>query len=122
MNVKLLRKVKKHILEEPKRLNMYEGLIADSSVPCGTAGCIAGWACVLDARISVPKAGFEPWGTISRQAKDALGLADDQAFRLFRSWMWPDKFASDFDEADKATQAKVTAARIDHFIKTNGEE
>ena len=53
MNTRLLRKVQKHILEEPRRLNM--DIILDDRVsardpknpPCGTVGCIAGWAIVL---------------------------------------------------------------------------
>lgn len=65
LNVELLRKVKRHILAEPKRLVMSEGLVYgtagetyspsaaynepdDLPFPkCGTVGCIAGWTCVV---------------------------------------------------------------------------
>ena len=47
MNVRLLRKVQKHILEEPKRYDQDIVAKASSEAPCGTACCIAGWAEVL---------------------------------------------------------------------------
>jgi hypothetical protein len=57
MNVKLLRKIQKHILEEPRRLDMDVVLVKDidpaswrDAPPCGTVGCIAGWACALSGK------------------------------------------------------------------------
>jgi len=55
--VKLVEKVQKHILEEPKRFDM--GILVqkfanpqlssyESMPPCGTVGCIAGWVSIID--------------------------------------------------------------------------
>jgi hypothetical protein len=94
MNVKLLRKVKRHILEEPKRFLMstidthgapgeetgYGGKFAK----CGTAACICGWACALS-------------GTAWREARFAtaeklLGITPNEAARLFEPGCWPEQF------------------------------
>src|ERR1700739_464311 len=59
--VKLLRQVKDHILEEPKRLSMGSWMViyptgfptSASWLPaCGTVGCIAGWTVLLHDRKS----------------------------------------------------------------------
>lgn len=55
MNVKLLREVAEHILEEPKRFQMETFISRDMDFfrrrhiapACGTVGCIAGWTCIL---------------------------------------------------------------------------
>jgi hypothetical protein len=46
MNVKLLRKVAKHILAEPKRWGFMWRLHTTDS-PCGTQACIGGWTELL---------------------------------------------------------------------------
>lgn len=51
MNVALLRKVQRHIFEEPKRVDMEDycyGEPHDEGGPeCGTVACIAGWSVML---------------------------------------------------------------------------
>jgi hypothetical protein len=142
MNVKLLRKVKAYILAEPRRLDMdVVGVIAQGgdAPPCGTVGCIAGWAGLLALTV-VPK---NPEARVDRMSwirgQDALHLTDAQANRLFRepskagdevynmgvaySASWPARFARRYVRASRpATRAKITAERIDHFIKTKGRE
>ena len=131
MNIELLNKVKAHILEEPRRLEMVDWIVdaeeipvEDNRPPCGTAGCIAGWAAMLDGgfnrSIHFPR----------RYATDALGIDPyGQAERLFYLSQWPAQFKFDKDrpdvsfyKLDKETQARLTAARIDYFIATNGTD
>lgn len=130
MNVKLLRKVQKHILEEPRRINMntvisYVDPSDKESPPCGTVGCIAGWTNILSRN---------PDGYMY-DAAAALDLNPAQKRRLFTEpfytgkkkfpadTTWPAKFAARYEKAKTAkTRAKVTSERIDHFIKTKGKE
>jgi hypothetical protein len=130
VNVKLLRQIKKHILKNPDRLYMGEGILvgepgdalpiweANKEFPeCGTTACIAGWACILSG--SNPKRLVRsPWMTIRRKAQKLIGIEGDPDF-LFQDEQWPSKFANAFERAVTAkTQAKITGERIDHFIKT----
>jgi hypothetical protein len=136
VNTRLLRRVQKHILAEPRRLNM-DCLLDSVSVerktnpPCGTVGCIAGWAAFL-TQGAAAHVSSESW----LGAQDALALTSEQALRLFvepkyavekslyyGDETWPLKFARKYLSAKTARQrAKVTAARIDHFIATKGAE
>lgn len=130
MNTKLLRKVQKHILAEPRRLNMDCILIRDLDTEdtdnplCGTVGCIAGWAWVISGKkgddFNLADAGKE------------LALRPIEQDRLFTepkyAWegchsTWPIDFAKAYRAAsDAETRAEVTSKRIDHFIKTKGRE
>jgi hypothetical protein len=94
LNVKLLNRVKKHLLEEPKRY--YQGWWANKATKedgfegaappaCGTQGCIAGWAVFL----TEPKS---KWDKIiqktynidfGRKARKLLGLTVKQGDALF---------------------------------------
>lgn len=131
LNVKLLRKVQKHILAEPRRLNMnvVVGKVDTSESPCGTVGCIAGWTCILSG---VPEA-----DTDLRKAQSLLGLTREQRDRLFAEprygledydgtsyeAVWPKSFARRYENArTQKTMAKIAAGRIDHFIATKGAE
>lgn len=128
MNVKLLRKVVKHILAEPKRLVMgswlqrklYEDDYIDANdiarpfPKCGTAGCIAGWTCELSKKGHVRR--------IDWMAKRLLGLTTLEARRLFLPDQWPDRFGSGVADDGKKKTAAIAAARIEHFIKTKGKE
>jgi hypothetical protein len=119
INVKLLRKVKRHILLEPKRLNMGcfiarkdelqdDPLMYPVKFPsCGTVGCIAGWAVALSTEKKLK------YGRIEGAAKRLLGLTPRQAYYLF------------YDEDGIVTaapqtvwHARQTAKLIDHFIET----
>jgi hypothetical protein len=139
LNVKLLRRVQKHILAVPERLDM--GFLAlkvntedEGAPPCGTVGCIAGWAHMLTLK-KFPKTSREisnaddvAW----ERAEKKIGLSHNDSYALFgepRFYQdtdfrrWPAKFAVRYLKAKKAkTRAKVTSDRIDHFIKTKGAE
>jgi hypothetical protein len=122
MNVKLLRKIKKHILEQPKRLLMGRWIVNKGDyatekvrfAKCETAACIAGWACIL--------AGQGKPQDVSLTAEKLLGLGWRQASRLFQPLEWPDKFDAGLLDNGTAKTAKMAARRIEHFIKTKGRE
>lgn len=127
MNVELLRKVQKHILEEPRRLNMDVVLNkVDTKIkhnpPCGTVGCIAGWTVMLTGN----EGEFGRYD-LAVQLLDLNGTQRDKLFREPRMSEellgWPATFAKRYMRAKTAkTRAKVTSDRIDHFIQTEGRE
>jgi hypothetical protein len=127
MKTKLLREVAKHIAEEPRRLNMH--LISTrvdpsrhEAPPCGTVGCIAGWACMLSG-MGIDEANW-------RKGEEILGLTSDQSMKLFDfpttdgfNDGWPRKFGKRYVNA-KTPRGRMlaTVARIEHFIATKGAE
>lgn len=133
MNVELLERVKQHILEEPLRLEMGEGLMfrapgterrayyTDSIVQtpvCGTVGCIAGWACLLTDK----NWDDTSWDSIRFRARELIGLNYWQSSRLFYMAAWSAEFKERYiATTTPAERAQVTAERIDAFIKSNGE-
>jgi hypothetical protein len=132
LNVKLLRRIQKHILEEPRRFIMRtfvikgepeneiwsDGFNNRQKLPaCGTAACIAGWAAILGgAKLRRDKHGeINYWSP----AKRLLGLGYSQSEALFNSTQWPPAFKERYSFAKEPTErAKIGAERIEHFIKT----
>lgn len=126
LNVRLLRRVKRHILEEPKRFIMdaviYRGKPGEyfhsdgdtQVVPdCGTACCIAGWAIKLAGKRINSRGGNLD------KAADLLGLDQKGNSRLFLADDWPARFRQRYSNAITAQErAKIAAARIDHLITT----
>lgn len=138
LNVKLLRKIQAHILEEPKRLNMLDwdktegDRPEDMKPPCNTVGCIAGWACHLtDKRPKTPN-GFVRLvaevlglGLTDKYYYDFLHFSRGPAAKLFIPDRWPKRYKSSLDKLRREftpkamlQKAKITVKRIDHFIKT----
>ena len=132
MNIPLLKKIQKHIKEEPRRLNMDDWILRKDEfiqnkkqlayvlsrkikdIPkCGTVCCIAGWADVLSGN-----------GQFSyNRAKTILNLTSDQASQLFFVGGWPKEFRSEFESTlNLKKRANITVNRITHFIKTGGKE
>lgn len=126
LNVRLLRKIQKHILEEPRRLEMgaWGYRIGSFSArhygpPCGTVGCIAGWALWLN--------GIDPTGAdVSAKSAELLGLppsgrlgeVTQEQHVLFYTDHWPTKYRHQFNKAKTPVgRARATARRIDYFIK-----
>ena len=119
---RLLRKVAKHILEEPKRLNMMRFInrkgdgwpIYGEYPECGTMGCIAGWAVALSTDELVK------YNDIQDRAAKLLGLNPAQQNVLFFYGKWPIEFQKRLlrTEIQTLPYAKVTADRIEHFIRT----
>lgn len=127
MNVKLLRKVAKHILAEPKRLYMSSYIVRkekmeiDRPYPkCGTAACIAGWTCLLTPQLKnfALNENYDAHGP----AEKILGLSRMEANRLFLPGHWPEKFVGGISDDGKKKTAEVAVARIEWFIKTKGRE
>lgn len=132
MNTKLLRQVKRIILDEPKRLYMttwiYTALEGESErPPCGTLGCIAGWAALLDSggadNLNKAKDAIRGKGeSVAKVAKKALELGVGQANRLFYLPGWPRHFHHSYVSAKTPKErAKIAAERIDKFIATGGK-
>lgn len=127
MNVKLLRKVAKHIAEEPNRFQMGDWIIkkgdegerfreyshngkstSHNFAPCGTAACIGGWTQIISKR---------------KNSKAALAINGEQAIRLFNVSVWPEQFETPYLLAKTpAKRVRIAVARIEHFIKTKGQE
>lgn len=129
-----------------------KSLVREHAIPhelpaCRTQGCIAGWGIFLtrpsiwkslfhkvDHDQSMPIEDAEPFeeNTVHEVAMELIGLTDEQAKQLFyfKGWVWngpevgwPAKFAEAYNVAKSAKQrAKVTVARIKHFIDTDGRE
>lgn len=144
INVELLKKVKKHILEEPRRLLMDdlvvrkmddEDFVADDGkmvkfASCGTAACIAEWSVLLTD-------GLWPEGDLWRRAAKLLGIPKDQicsngfyddngeyisipvlAEKLFYVDEWPVAYRIPYKKARSQKQrAKIAAKRIEAFIR-----
>lgn len=136
MNVRLLRRVQKHILQEPNRLMMGDYVwhdrpgvkvetdgILHRMPECGTAACIAGWTCLLEKNPkNVDTYVRTRIGKWSDTAAALLGISKGYD-RLFFVDYWPERFQERFYEAKtKLQQAKITAKRIDFFINTKGTD
>lgn len=152
MDVRLLRRIQKVILAEPRRVNMAywakgrKDLIAGNQViddwwgynedlepsqvpPCGTVGCICGWGIALTTKLRSDKlAAKVRKSTMDRSfprgALKLFGLTGAQADRLFIPTSWPDDYYERLNKYSFGTKryAKVVCARIDRFIKTKGVE
>lgn len=102
MNVELLRKVQKAILEEPLRINMDnwaftpgEQELMDQTPRCGTVGCIAGWTIAIQFNLFDSDGDdtlADYGGCYEMAAMSELGLSNVQSNRLFYPHLWPEKF------------------------------
>jgi hypothetical protein len=125
LNVKLLRKIQKHILEEPKRLVMRDWIITKAEgyksfrndaeeitkfPKCGTAACIAGWAVILSGDKITPGATLR----VLDKARNLLKTEDD---RLFFTMGWNPKLDAAYTAAKSAKKrAKIASKQIDQYI------
>jgi len=124
---RLLRKVAKHILDEPKRFIMaawfykrsdYRPSVDDFSYhgdfpTCNTAACIGGWSVVLGS-----KKNPDDILDVQRYAARLLGLTPSRVAVLFDAWAWPTPFDKFQSATDPRKRAQIAAKRIEHFIKT----
>lgn len=129
MNVKLLRKIKKHILEEPRRFLMRTFMVRKSEVvgktfngdsyqripfaKCGTAACIGGWAVLLSDGMDAPI------DCVRERANQLLGLSpNDMHNEVYEVNYWPEEFSSAYREAKtQRARATVAAKFIDYLTK-----
>lgn len=124
LNVKLLEKIREHILDEPKRMNMGCWITQgeDLKPACKTVGCIAGWAVAL----SIPKtrrtfAKDLPVSSvdIERMAEELLRLPHYHTDELFLPLHWPERFTHRLNKYAPGSQkyAAVVSARIKAYEK-----
>ena len=132
MNTKLLRRVAKHISEEPRRFDMgymttpLDEIPKRRQPPCGTVACIAGWALILSKKAKYNNEEFpvdsngNQLGAI--QAAQLLQIPN-WGTNLFYVDDWPRSFRAQYTKARTAKRrADIAVARIEHFIKTKGAE
>ena len=142
MNIKLLRKVQAAIKQRPKQFQMSNWFShwLDATRNnnylhaggCGTAACIAGWALHLSGKSRQVDTTARRYDTVDyidmiAVAGDVLGLSGSEAGgparNLFMVEYWPSEFRARWERVSTpVAQAKIAIARIDHFIKTKGEE
>lgn len=127
MNTELLLKVKAAILEEPRRLDIWDWQrreVGDNSPACGTVGCIAGWADILyrtggDTSPAAIAACEIVVDGVQERARLAVGLTRDQAEWLFHpdgGWPFDLHTLLEYTERGTAEHASVVASAIDRFI------
>ncbi len=126
-----LRKIAKHILEQPRRMDMGNWYCTGDSAKdeygshtpkCGTVGCIAGWAVQLygdKALLEEAAAPYSEGVNFSDEAQRLLGLTARQAGELFLPGYWPEEFREQLDDYSQGTKryAKVVADRIEDFAR-----
>lgn len=130
LNVKLLRKIQRHITEEPRRFFMADFVALSSDAkkwsrgtsssdlspvppPCGTAHCIAGWINEFIGRSAADTdAACLAIGLVPDPA-DALGYSP-----LFYLPKWPKMLRSRYEKAKTPkARAKIACDRINYLIK-----
>jgi hypothetical protein len=136
LNKPLIRKIIKHITEEPNRYSQeYIIRVGEPEKPinpnnyncfhtfpaCGTAACLGGWACILSR-----KRPHKEWfiNQLPLGGK-ALGLSDERQEILFSANPeidWPTPFNSRWLRATIPSQeVKVAVAMLKKVIETNGK-
>lgn len=126
MNIELLKKVRAHILEEPKRLFMPGFLArkvsdddegAERYPACGTIGCYAGWIYELSGEHG------DEGVKLSMKAADLAGLDHVSANRLFFEYVtgWSEEDNRKLWSGDGTPEtAALAAKRLDLFIESGG--
>ena len=126
-----LRKIEKFILKEPKRFNMREGLVLSENAvdqleqpPCGTACCIAGAAYIIGNDFKNLNNISREWTQVGSYATGYLDFRDYRTRdRLLHANEWPEFYKTSYIHSKTAAErAFIGAARIEHFIATNGVE
>jgi hypothetical protein len=113
LNLELFRQIREKIASTPVAYDQTRWGRREIAAPCGTAACIAGWACVLSGSASlstVQSAGtgavvYTPSGSldIPATAQRVLGLSEEEADVLFTSdpeGEWGNEDYDDDDEDD----------------------
>jgi hypothetical protein len=129
LNRKLFLRIKKHILEEPKRFNMdiyiYKttNTLSQDNPPCGTVACIAGWSNILGDNIDVKTLSF-PYFIDQEVETKRLGLKLDEDFSssVFFVKQWPTQWKTKYDGAISIQEkAEVAADFIDYILEHEKE-
>lgn len=121
LTVTRLRAVAAAILAEPKLYNQWQGkaLVRPSGQSCGTPSCLLGWARALFSPRSRSENSMAP-------GRRVLQLTNEQTYLLYVPGAWPADYREAYEAAkesrDDFTAACVAVARIEHFIRTQGQE
>lgn len=118
MNVALLEKITEAILVNPTDFSMDQW-------HCETTHCIGGWAqrCSGVEETTDVQQMAELLGIEYKRNSHQLVDEDCQAGRLFLASLWPKVFRDVYYATkDNSARAQVAAARISHFIATEGRE
>lgn len=127
LNIELLKQVRDKIATTPQAYNQETWGQPSAAAPCGTAACIAGWACILSGAMTPEKlydlGETRHWERIEGVAQDKLGLTLDEADTLFNGEpeiKWPGAFADLWIDSygDQLQQAQVAVEYLDHIIET----
>jgi len=126
MNEALLRQVMDEIRKEPKQFDITSWFDRQASEsPCGTTGCIAGWAVALVHHKGDLKAASQnPILYPGKVGQKLLELSYEEKQRLFFLEHWPKAYRDAYwaNGATAQCRARATVARIEHFIATEGKE
>lgn len=129
LNVRLVRKIIRHILAEP--LRYWQEWTIDTGTPgelirssgqrfakCGTVACIGGWAYIL----STTRPRLKWSSTLLDKGGKALGLSDYHQSILFSgipSYDWPQPYARQYDAATTPrARARVACRLLEKVIDT----
>lgn len=140
LNIELFKAIREKIATTPAAYDQSVFARESRVAPCGTAACIAGWACVLSGAMSAEelkrreRTDGEEFISIEITAKHVLGLDEDEADVLFTEspegeWDdyddggndvyvngWPEEFASQWRGATSGSD--VAVAYLTHIIET----
>lgn len=132
MNIKLLKKVRDKILQEPTQFGMYSWYSKMSyAANCGTTACIAGWTVVI-ANKTTPLREYTIVLTnkitnskeydvlyTETKASNLLNLTHSQCKELFYNYNWPIKFREPYlvGEPGSLERASIAYNFINWFIK-----
>lgn len=140
LNIELFKAIREKIATTPEAYDQAVYGRPESAAPCGTAACIAGWACVLSGQMDTQELlrrersrGWE-FDSIAETAQRVLGLSEEEADTLFEGepggqWDdyddeggnvytggWPEPFAGDWRDARREDQ--IATAYLTHIIET----
>lgn len=112
LNIKLLQKIKKKILEKPEHFDMNEFI---KGKRCGTTCCIAGWGSVIYAREK-----HKRLNDSLEHTANILGLNffDKGFHKVFYDCCWLQPYQNIFYSSKTSKQkAKVAAKYINYLCK-----
>jgi hypothetical protein len=140
LNIELFRAVREKIASAPAAYDQTTFGQPDEDAPCGTAACIAGWACILSGEMDAPTLYDANTGQLQQSivetATRVLGIADNEAEILFTaepegewedyddegesvySMAWPEPFRTDWEDAHDSERPFVAVDYLDHIIET----
>lgn len=126
LNFKLFRAVIKKLETAPLAYRQDDVIEKDELAPCGTAGCIGGWAYLLSGK-RVTK--ITDRSKVLERAAVLLGLNQKDTnweqgdagyvFSGTPGYDWPEPFASDWRDADgREEEAQVAVRYLKHILAT----